>query len=142
MNQAGRGKLFYPFGSLSLLPVPPPALEASSKATIDPRRLERPVSSLQGVGKSIRARLEGLGIVTVRDLLMHLPFRHEPPSRITSVASLCVGEEVTLRARVISCAVRETARRRVRVLDALISDDSGSVVATWYNQAYLEAPFR
>ncbi len=60
---------------------------------------------------------------------------------MAGVGRLCVGEEVTLRVRVVSCAVRETARRRVKVLEALVSDDSGSVVATWYNQAYLEAAF-
>ena len=37
---------------------------------------------------------------------------------------------------------RETSRRRVKVLEALVSDESGSIIATWYNQAYLEAAFR
>ena len=55
---------------------------------------------------------------------------------------MCVGEEVTLRVQVVSCAVRETARRRVKVLEALVSDDSGSMLAIWYNQAYLEPAFR
>ncbi len=115
---------------------------STSKESIDPRQLERPVSALRGVGRTTERKLRGLGIETVRDLLLHLPFRHEPPSRIANVCELCLGEEVTLRVRVVSCAVRETARRRVKVLEALVSDDSGSVLATWYNQAYLEAAFR
>ena len=49
---------------------------------------------------------------------------------------------MVLRARVLSVASRETARRRVKVLEALISDGSGSVVGVWYNQPYLEAAFR
>ncbi len=49
---------------------------------------------------------------------------------------------MTLRARVLSCATRQTARRRVSVLEALVSDESGSVVALWYNQSYLEPAFR
>lgn len=76
------------------------------------------------------------------DLLLHLPFRHEPPSRIASVAGLSVGEEVTLRVNVVSCAVRETRRRRVTVLEALVADETGSVLATWYNQAYLQPAFQ
>ncbi|MFH1834468.1 MAG: hypothetical protein ABH877_05535, partial [bacterium] len=114
----------------------------TSKLGIDPRQLERPVSELRKVGKATERRLRGLGIETVRDLLLHLPFRHEPPSRIASICDLCLGEEVVLRVRVASCAVRETARRRVKVLEALVSDDSGTVLATWYNQSYLESAFR
>ncbi len=94
------------------------------------------------MGKTTEHKLRAMGIRTVRDLLLHLPFRHEPPSRVAGVAGICVGEEMTLRVQVVSCAVRETARRRVKVLEALVSDDTGSVLATWYNQAYLEAAFR
>jgi ATP-dependent DNA helicase RecG len=83
-----------------------------------------------------------LGIETVRDLLLHLPFRHEPPSRLVDVASLRFGEEVNMRVRVLSCAVRETARRRVKVLEAVVSDVTGSALAVWYNQAYLEPALR
>ncbi len=114
----------------------------TSKATLDPARLDEPVSGLRGVGRTTERKLRALGIMTVRDLLLHLPFRHEPPSRVASVGSIPLGEEVTLRVQVLSCAVRETARRRVKVLEAVVSDETGSILATWYNQAYLEAAFR
>ena len=142
MSGAGRACVYYPLGSRS--PLGPGELQHvhTSKASVDPGRLDEPVSTLRGVGKTTERRLRGLGIETVRDLLLHLPFRHELPSRVTNVGALCLGEEVTLRAQVLSCAVRETARRRVKVLDALVSDETGTVLATWYNQAYLEAAFR
>ncbi len=146
MNKATGGGLHYPLGSIS--PLRPGDLPGdlgaarTSKHDLDPSRLERPVSVLQGVGRATERKLRGLGIETVRDLLLHLPFRHEPPSRIAKICDMCLGEEVTLRAQVVSCAVSETARRRVKVLEALVSDDSGSILATWYNQAYLEPAFR
>ena len=136
------GGLHFPLGVAAAVAPLSLRLPPTSKTALDPACLSRPVSSLPGVGKTIRGRLEGLGIQTVGDLLLHLPFRHEPPSRLASVADLVTGEEVTLRAQVVSCAARETARRRVKVLEALVSDETGSVVAVWYNQAYLEAPFR
>ncbi len=141
MNGASGGRLYYPLGSVSSHDVPRLPAPAG-KRSLDPARLERPVSSLRGVGATTERRLRGMGIRTIGELLLHLPFRHEPPSRIASVAGLRVGEEVTLKVCVLSCVVRETSRRRVKVLEALVSDDSGSIVATWYNQAYLEAPFR
>jgi ATP-dependent DNA helicase RecG len=142
MSAAARGGSYYPLGSLTGLSPAAASLAATSKRGLDPGRLEKPVVTVPGVGAATDRKLRALGISTVRDLLMHLPFRHEPPSRIANVAELCLGEELTLRARVVSCAVRETARRRVKVLEALMSDETGSVVATWYNQAYLEGAFR
>jgi len=142
MSGGARGGVYYPLGSASTLR-PGNLLSApTSKRSIDPQQLERPVSVLRRVGTTTERKLRGLGIETVRDLLLHLPFRHEPPSRIANICELSLGEEVTLRAHIVSCAVRETARRRVKVLEALVSDNSGSVLATWYNQAYLETAFR
>jgi ATP-dependent DNA helicase RecG len=142
MSAATRGSCHYPLGSLTLLESSSASLAVTSKGTFDASRLYRSVSTVQGVGKTTEYKLRGLGIMTVRDLLLHLPFRHEPPSRVAGVADVRVGEEVTLRVRVVSCAIRETTRRRVKVLEALVSDATGSTIATWYNQAYLEAAFR
>ena len=136
------GGLHYPLGAAQSLAPGSIRLCLTSKVGLDPAILSRPISTLPGVGKTIRGRLEGLGIETIGDLLLHLPFRHEAPSRLVPVAELAVGEEVTLRVQVVSSALHETSRRRVKVLEALVSDDSGSVLALWYNQAYLEAPFR
>jgi ATP-dependent DNA helicase RecG len=142
MTGATSGGVHYPFGSQSPPVTEEAALSPTSKRRIDPSALDGPVSGLRGVGKATERRLRGLGIITVGDLLLHLPFRHEPPSRLIEVSALCFGAEVTLRGQVLSCASRETARRHVKVLEALVSDDSGSVVALWYNQSYLEAAFR
>jgi RecG-like helicase len=142
MSSTTRGGLHYPLGSLLVFDPGQTGLASTSKASLDPARLDRPVSTVRGVGKATERKMRNMGIETVRDLLLHLPFRHEPPSRICSISGLRLGEEVTLRVRVLSSAVRETARRRIKVLEALVSDDSGSVLATWYNQAYLEAAFR
>jgi ATP-dependent DNA helicase RecG len=139
MSEATSGRLYRPFGAQGPSVA---SLAATSKRALDPAVLDRTVATLRGVGKATDRRLRGLGLATVGDLLWHLPFRHEPPSRLVAVAGLTWGTEVTLRGHVLSCACRETARRRVKVLEALVSDESGSVVAVWYNQAYLEAAFR
>jgi ATP-dependent DNA helicase RecG len=141
MNERAGGGCHYPFGSLGVLDTDSQVLCPTSKISIAPWRAELPVACIQGVGRATQERLKNLGIVSVRDLLLHLPFRHELPSRFARIGELRTGEEVTLRAQVVACSVRETSRRRVKVLEALISDDTGSTVATWYNQAYLEAVF-
>lgn len=142
MDPLARGRCHYPLGSLEPLRDGGNDLCATSKITIDPGRLEAPVREINGVGRTTQERLAALHISSVRDLLLHLPFRHEPPSRLSQICELKVGEEATLQVQVLSCAVRETSKRRVKVLEALVSDESGSTIATWYNQAYLETAFR
>lgn len=141
MTDISNGRLNFPLGSKGVSGAVS-GFPRTSKATIDPHELQLPIGSVRGVGRTTEKRLRNLGIETVEDLLLHLPFRHESPSRICDIASLTVGEEVILRARVISVSTSQTAKRRVGVLQALVSDDSGSVVATWYNQNYLEAAFQ
>jgi len=109
---------------------------------LQPALLEQPVAVLRGVGRDTGRRLGQLDIHTIRDLLFHLPFRHESATDLVTIASLPEKEEVNLKVRVVSCAVHETLRRRIKVLEALVSDDTGSIVAVWYNQAYLETAFR
>ncbi len=138
MSDASSGRLHYPFAGQE----PSGGLAPTSKRRLDPGALGLPISSVRGVGRATDKRLRGLGLKTVGDLLWHLPFRHEAPSRMVQVADLLIGSEVTLRGTVVSCASRETARRRVKVLEALVADDTGSVLAVWYNQAYLEPAFR
>ena len=75
---------------------------------------------------------------TVGDLLLHVPFRHEPPARMVPVGALRPDEESTVRARVVSSGVRSTRRRGLNVLEALLDDGTGQVVALWYNQVYLQ----
>lgn len=50
-----------------------------------------PCSQLRGVGKAIQEKLSRLGIVTIQDLLFHLPFRYEDRTRISPLNQLRVG---------------------------------------------------
>ncbi len=142
MDRGTGGRLYYPLGSREPLAGDGCRFAPTSKTRVDPTRLDQPVSVIQGVGRTTELRLRALGITTIKELLQHLPFRHEAPSRFAKISELKAGEEVTLRVQVVSCSVRETSRRRVKVLEALVSDESGSTVATWYNQAYLEGAFQ
>ncbi|MCX8032872.1 MAG: ATP-dependent DNA helicase RecG [Thermoleophilia bacterium] len=134
--------LRYPLGSGTSQADQVLDLPKTTKAGISPSRLQEPVRTLRGVGARTERKLGRLGIQTVGDLLLYLPFRHESPSRLVPVASVSFGEECALKVRVQSFTVRETARRGVRALEALVADDTGSLVAIWYNQTYLEEVFK
>ncbi len=99
------------------------------------------LDTLPGVGRVRAGRLAALGLETIEDLLFYTPFRHEAPARLATVATLREGEEATLRVVVQSFAVRAARRRGLSVLEALIGDESASIPAVWYNQAYLADAF-
>src|SRR6476660_5941761 len=95
-----------------------------------------PIRYLKGVGPEMARRLERLGILTVRDLLYHLPTGYRDRRAVTPIARVIPGVEVTIEASVASV---EPRRRRGGRSDLVASlrDSSGFLRAVWFNQAYV-----
>ena len=55
-----------------------------------------PCSRLRGVGQAMQEKLARLGIVSIQDLLFHLPFRYEDRTRITPLNQLRVGVKAVI----------------------------------------------
>ena len=55
-----------------------------------------PVTVLKGVGPRVAARLERLRILTVQDVLFHLPLRYEDRTRVSPMGSVRPGEQVVV----------------------------------------------
>ena len=98
-----------------------------------PSRLEEP---LQLKGPAAKAAA-GLGIETVGDLLEHLPHTHRDRRETRNIASLGVGEEATVAVAVRSVSVRPMRNRRQKRVEARVADESGPMVAVWFNQPWL-----
>jgi ATP-dependent DNA helicase RecG len=98
----------------------------------------RPLGDLPGVGPTTATRARTLGIVTVADLLQHLPYRYESfDDGVRPVADLRAGEEATVRAVLDTIAVQPTRRRGLVIVRARVHDASGRLVLTWFNQRHL-----
>jgi ATP-dependent DNA helicase RecG len=81
----------------------------------------------------------GLGLVTVGDLLEHLP-RDRREAR--SVAQLVAGETATVVVEVRSIASRPVRRRGMRPLvEATVADGTGAMKATFFNQPWLASKY-
>ena len=115
---------------------PPPRWPASRCGFAD---LERPVDALPGVGKTIRGRLLKLGLRTVRDLLEHAPFRYVGARPISSLFG--EGEEVSIEGTV-GRVTKRNPRRRLSIVEATVSDESGQIRATWFNQPWVADQLR
>ncbi len=122
-------------------PAPPPPSRAKPPETepgppLSQTGLDSPVTTLRGVGPQQAGRLKRLGLRTIRDLLYFFPRRYEDYSQLKPINRLEYGEEVTIIAKVWDAGVR-TTRGGGKLFKAVLSDSTGSVEATWFNQPYL-----
>jgi ATP-dependent DNA helicase RecG len=96
---------------------------------------------LKGVGPRRAADLERVGLRTVEDLLYRFPIRYEDRGHLQAIASLRPGQSVSVTGRVSSCGLRATRRPGFKIFEALVTDQSGSIRATWLNQPFLRDVF-
>ncbi|MDE2998151.1 MAG: ATP-dependent DNA helicase RecG [Gemmatimonadota bacterium] len=101
--------------------------------------LDAPVSTLRGVGAKREELLCDVGISTVADLLLFLPYRYVDRTRQAPIAALPEGEEVTAVAPVRGANVA-TGRRPRFVL--VLEDESGTLECVWFSgHRYLRRAF-
>src|SRR3990172_5655226 len=98
--------------------------------------LSTPVSSLRMVGPAYSAKLKKLNIATIKDLLYHVPRRYIDYSLISQIDKLQLGEQVSVKGKVISLKNIYT-RTKTTIQKFVISDGTGETEIVFYNQPYL-----
>ncbi|KPJ69794.1 hypothetical protein AMJ44_02405 [candidate division WOR-1 bacterium DG_54_3] len=104
-------------------------------------KLDTPVQYLKGVGPKVAKLLGKLGIETIEDLIYFFPRDYEDRTQIKPIAKLSPSDFEIIRGEVISIN-HQLTRGRFSVLKLVISDQSGSIQAVWFNQPYLVKLFR
>jgi len=99
--------------------------------------LATPLRYLKGVGPRRAADFASAGLNTLEDLLYRFPLRYEDRSHLQPIASLAPGRSATIAGRILSAGLRSTRRPGFKIFEAVITDDSGSVRAVWFNQPFL-----
>jgi ATP-dependent DNA helicase RecG len=95
------------------------------------------VAVLPFVGPKYQQLLSNLGIASVRDVLYHLPTRYLDLSKITPIDQVALEELQVVQAQVES--IKKVRLRGGKVLiTVLVSDDSGSLQLSWFNQPFIE----
>ena len=94
---------------------------------------ENPVTELPRVGPKLASNLEKLGILQVKDLLLHFPYRFQDKTRTVPIRSLVNGEVVLVVGQIAS--IQETIRYR-RSLVVQFQDDSGRMSMRLFHYSY------
>ncbi|QBR52867.1 ATP-dependent DNA helicase RecG [Erwinia sp. QL-Z3] len=89
-----------------------------------------PLNSLSGVGASQAGKLAKLGLVTVQDLLLHLPLRYEDRTQLYAINDLLPNIYATVEGEVLQSDI---SFGRKRMLTCQISDGSGILTLRFFN---------
>ncbi|MEZ9922563.1 ATP-dependent DNA helicase RecG [Vibrio breoganii] len=89
-----------------------------------------PLTSLNGVGAKVAEKLAKIGLITVQDLLFHLPHRYEDRTRVYPMASLHAGLWAGVQGKVMSV---DTVFARRKMLTVKISDGNGTITLRFFN---------
>lgn len=81
--------------------------------------------------------LARLKILTVRDLLFHLPVRYSDISEVKNIAELIPGDVATVYGKVSKLKTKKAFRSHIPMGEGEIEDLSGKIKIIWFNQAYL-----
>ncbi|MFB0535187.1 MAG: ATP-dependent DNA helicase RecG [Anaerolineae bacterium] len=103
--------------------------------------LDSPITVLPGISDGYAKRLKRLGVTTIRDLLYLFPRRYDDYRSLKTINQLQYGEEVTIIGAIWDTMARQT-RGGGSLVTSIISDGTGTIQATWFNQPYLEKQMR
>jgi len=99
--------------------------------------LEAEISVLPSVGVVQSKRLAKLGVHTIGDLLQLFPRRYDDYSQLKTIRELTPGEDVTIMVNIRNTTLRKLGGKRT-LLKCVVSDRTGSLEITWFNQPYLQ----
>jgi ATP-dependent DNA helicase RecG len=107
-----------------------------SPAAGEPAALEAPVTVLSGIGERNAHTLGRLELHTLRDMLYHFPRRYDDYTKLKPINRLEYGETVTIIGTIESVRTQQLGGKRRNMVEAVVSDGSGSLRITWFNQAW------
>jgi ATP-dependent DNA helicase RecG len=82
------------------------------------------ITSLKGVGPSMADKLEKIGLISLQDLLFHLPNRYEDRTRVTSIRDCFPGVFTNIIGEITESQIISGKRRMLLVT---VQDGSGTV---------------
>jgi ATP-dependent DNA helicase RecG len=116
---------------------PPRSIKPILAAEGQPAALNAAITVLQGIGPRHSQTLSRLGLNTLGDLLYFFPRRYVDYSQLKPINRLWYGEVVTVMGMLESVANRPIRGGKIQVTEAVVTDGSGALRVTWFNQPWI-----
>ncbi len=107
-----------------------------------PAALGAPLTTIAGIGPKSAKTLRKLDLETLGDLLWHLPRRYDDYSQLKTINRLWYGEDVTIIANVDQITVRPVRGGKMKLVEAVVTDGTGSLRVTWFNQPWIASKLK
>lgn len=117
-------------------PAPAPPATHDRRESLAMAGLDAPVIRLPGIKSAYAKKLAALGVETIGDLLSLYPRRYDDYRSLKMISQLEYGEEVTIIGQVWDTRTRKSRQGRA-IVTTLLSDGTGTIEATWFNQPWL-----
>ncbi len=92
--------------------------------------LTKSCETLPGVGPTLAAKLAKCGIVTLQDLLFHLPYRYQDRTRITPIQDLRANDWCVISGRVCKTEIKYGKRM---MLNCFVEDKTGIIKLRFFH---------
>jgi ATP-dependent DNA helicase RecG len=99
--------------------------------------LNTPIENLYLVGPARAKLFKKLDINTLEDLLFYFPRAHNDLSHITNIVDLKPNIISNIKGKILEIKSFRTKTRRMIITQAIIEDETASILCVWYNQPYL-----
>lgn len=80
--------------------------------------------------------LERLGILTIEDLLLHLPFRYEDYTNAVKLSELKIDTVSVITGKILEIK-NEYTKKRFVLQKAILTDGEKNITCMWFNQPYI-----
>ncbi len=106
-------------------------------------KMDDHIQYIKGVGPKRAALFAKLGVHSIEDACWLLPRRYEDRSHIKPISQLEPGSIATVVGKIKQAQVLTTRRRR-RIFELTVGDDSGAMTAKWFkfNTRYMTSLFK
>lgn len=87
--------------------------------------------------QKLEKELGRLGIKSTPSLLFYFPYRYEDFSNVLKISEIKAGQQISIKARVTQIKAVNAFYGRINRAEAIVSDQSGSLMVVWFNQSYI-----
>ncbi len=124
------------------LSLPPDLLTTDNKSAAQNAGQEKALSgalqSIRGIGERNSLLFNKLGIHSIYDLLRFFPRRYQDFSKLKTINQLEYGDELSVIGTLKNdLYTRDAKRGKLKIIEGVLSDSTGSIKLTWFNQPYL-----
>ncbi len=102
-----------------------------------------PLKNITRIQPKYQKALKKLGLVTVADFLFYFPTRYDDFSKIVSLSSDYLNQNITIEGKIIKTTNRRIFKKRLTLTEIRLVDENDTPLkAVWFNQPFILESFK